>query len=189
MKKKTKVIAIFSAIVVLLLSATIVCFLQNKDYKDVELSLNSFQSDIEYQYDDVKWLSSVQEVNKHLPYSLNKDPQREIVDESINYYTSKNKYILDGQSASASFQFVKDQLQIIQFSFILDENSDQWFEDQVTNLQQLYGKETDTLNSSSEQLQLKSVGYRWDTDNTSLQIILLTGDNKTPSVTLSIGVK
>ena len=34
-----------------------------------------------------------------------------------------------------------------------------------------------------------SKGYRWDTENTSLQIILMTGDKIKPSGTIVVGVK
>ncbi|MBE5868159.1 MAG: hypothetical protein E7293_04255 [Lachnospiraceae bacterium] len=189
MKKKSKIIAIISVIIVLLLSTAIIHLLQHKDSKDVILSLSSFQSDNEYQYDNIKWQSSVQEVQKNLPYSLERDTYRESGSDTIAYYKAKNKHILDGQSGAASFEFVKDQLKIVQLSFHLDDDADQWFEKQVTKLQELYGTEYVKSENSSEQLHLKSIGYRWDKNNTSLQFVMLSGDNRNPSAIFSVGVK
>ncbi len=48
-------------------------------------------------------------------------------------------------------------------------------------------QETDKMENSSDGFASK--GYRWDAEDTSLQIILMTGDKIKPSGTIVVGVK
>lgn len=186
MKNKTLKI-IISIIIILLLLLAIIFVLKNRSYDDAVLSLDSFKSNSEYQYSEIEWGSSANQVSKHLPYSLEKDTSKTPLPDNVAFYKSKNRYLLDEQSSFASFEFYNDKLTIVKFDFHLGENYNQWFENQVEKLTQLYGPESDKMESSSGQL--KSIGYKWETDHTMLQLILMTGDTIKPTATLGVGTK
>ena len=92
-----------------------------------------------------------------------------------------------GRSATAAFEFHDGGLSTVKFSFHLGEDYEEWIAEQVQTLTSLYGQETDKMENSSDGFASK--GYRWDTENTSLQIILMTGEKIKPSGTIVVGVK
>ena len=186
MKKAYKIIPVI-ALIALVLIFTIYFLTREKTYDSSLLTLEQLKQGEEYQFDEITWNISAKEVSSLLPYYLLKDTQKTPVPTNITYYKSRNYYVLDGQSATASFEFHSDELKILKFDFHLDENYEEWFEKQVAGLTQLYGPESDKMENVSEQF--NSVGYKWQNDNTTLQIILLTGNNIHPSATIGIGIK
>ncbi|MBE5869444.1 MAG: hypothetical protein E7293_10915 [Lachnospiraceae bacterium] len=169
-------------------------FPKKETYDDTTLSLESLQSDGEYQFGNIEWRLSLPWVNDKLPYHLAQDttkgqPDKKKFTYNINYYKTKNRYVLDGQAAKATFEFVAGSLEVIKFNFHLDDDYQQWFEDQVAKLQQLYGAESDKIETFSQELNIKTIGYRWDTDRTTLQFLLTTGDTIHPSATLGLAFK
>lgn len=188
MKNKYKLfLIILIPLIVLALVFTIYFLTQEKNYNNSTLRLEQFKQSVEYQFDEITWNMSTKEVSGLLPYPLLKDTQKAPALADITYYKSKNFYILDGQRAVASFEFHSDKLKILKFDFFLDENYEEWFEKQVTELTQLYGPQSDKMENASEQF--NSIGYKWQTDKTMLQIILLKGSNIHPSVTIGIGIR
>ena len=68
----------------------------------------------------------------------------------------------------------------------LSANYDEWFETQCDNLRQLYGEETSWNINYSSITKMKSQTYRWDLSDTTLQLIMMTGETINPSATLGI---
>jgi len=152
------------------------------------LTLDQFKQSDKYQYNEIEWGSSVDSVTALLPYPITTDSNISgALPENVVYYKSQNRFFLDGQSSSAAFEFYDGKLKTVKFDFHLDENYAEWFDAQVEKLLQLYGKENDKMAQSSSTLCSK--GYKWETDDTTLQIILLTGTSIKPAATLGVGVK
>ena len=93
---------------------------------------------------------------------------------------------LQGQNAILKLQFVDGELSQFLYAFHLDENYDEWFETQCDNLRQLYGEETSWNINYSSITKMKSQTYRWDLSDTTLQLIMMTGETINPSATLGI---
>lgn len=187
MKKKSIIIILTVLIAVALMLALYFVFAGNS-VDSIELSLEDFKSNGEYQYSGIAWGASVAQVNEALPYALEEDSSRTPpASTGYAFYKSKNAYTLDGQSTVASVQFRDDALQVIQFAFHAGQNYQQWFESQVAELSRLYGAHTDKAENASDIYE--STVYTWSTDNSMLQIVLLTGKNVAPTVTISVGAK
>ncbi len=187
MKKKSIIIILTVLIAVALMLALYFVFAGN-NVENIELSLEDFKSNGEYQYSGIAWEASVAQVNEALPYALEEDNSRTPpTSTGYTFYKSKNAYTLDGQSTVASVQFHDDALQVIQFAFHAGQNYQQWFESQVAELTRLYGAHSDKAENASDVYE--STVYTWSTDNSMLQIVLLTGKNVEPTVTISVGAK
>lgn len=82
--------------------------------------------------------------------------------------------------------FVDGELSQFLYAFHLGETYDEWFETQCDNLRQLYGEETSWNINYSSITKMKSQTYRWDLGDTTLQLIMMTGETINPSATLGI---
>lgn len=172
-------------IVIILCAALLIP--KNTSSKEIVLSLDALKKDEQYQFEDLCWGMTVKEVCKQLPYTLRENTDRTISSGNIAFYQSSDVCTLDEMKSYASFEFHDDKLALIQFSFELNEESEAWFETQAEALTRLYGAESDKLENSSDTM--RSIGYRWDTENTSLQFVLLSGDSIHTTAVLSIGQK
>lgn len=57
----------------------------------------------------------------------------------------------------------------------------------VKELIQLFGTENDKMENASEHF--STIGYKWETENTMLQLILMTGDTINPSAAIAVIAK
>ena len=78
-------------------------------------------------------------------------------------------------------------LEALQFSFRFEQNYQVWFDNQVAELTSLYGEPTKKEGNASDMFE--STIYDWSTDNSTLQIVLFTGEYVDPTVTISVGMK
>ncbi|MBR7122684.1 MAG: hypothetical protein IKC95_04445 [Oscillospiraceae bacterium] len=183
MKKKNIII-----ILAVLIAVALLLLFTGNNVEDIDLSLGDLKSNGEYQYSGIAWGASVAQVNEALPYALEQDSSRTPpISTGYTFYKSQNAYTLDGQSTVASVQFHDGTLQVIQFAFHVGQNYQQWFESQVAELSRLYGAHTDKVENASDIYE--STVYTWSTDNSMLQIVLLTGKYINPTVTISVGMK
>lgn len=159
----------------------------NQSEKDMELSLESLKNNNMYLYKEIEWGISYEELKNVFPYQLQEVANVTQDSSQVLIYNTENKYNLDGQVAVGTFEFYDDSLQIIKFDFHLDDEYEHWFNEQVKQLKELYGEESQKMENSSDMFQ--SIGYRWDTDTTTLQLIMITGSSVRPSATLGVGVK
>lgn len=156
--------------------------------KNIELSLEDLRSDGEYRFCEIMWDQPEEAVDSAMADGIRKDPNVTPPEYTgYVYCLSKNAYTLDGISDIASVQFYKGGLETIQFSFPMGEKYQQWFDKQVSELTRLYG--THSKKTENELEHLNSTVYTWETDHSILRIALLTGENRRPSVVLSVGKK
>ena len=187
MKSKTRKLIIIPIVAALAIIIAAIFIIKSNNHEDIELSLASLKSENGYQFEEINWGMSVAEVNKLLPHNLQKDNSKDPLPANVAFYKSKARYVLNNQISYASFEFYNDELQIIKFDFHLNDDYSQWFEQLVKKLTAMYGAESEKLENSTEKLQ--SIGYRWNTDTTTLQLILMTGESIKPSATLGVGSK
>lgn len=182
MKGKFYKIIPFILLIMLLIPA---CSYDNS--KSRTLSLEHLKNDNnEYQYEDIEWGMSAESVTKSLPYAIKINTENN-APENITFYDSEVPFDLNGQKGTASFEFHDDKLAIVDFNFHLNGDYEQWFKTLTEELTQLYGTESDKKESSSDRF--NSVVYIWETDNTMLQIALMTGGSIKPSAMIGVFTK
>lgn len=137
-----------------------------------------------FQYMDINWNSSVDEVQKKLPFEIE---EVDIGSETSILYQSKETFDFDGNNGIANLEFIDDQLKTIKFEFSnLQDNYEDWFDTQYQALVKLYGKETEKKENESDLFD--SQVYTWKKDDTVMQLILLTGDSINPAATFGIWI-
>lgn len=184
--KKRIFTTIIILIVVFLLAFVLYFFVFAKDNSDRVLSLDALKYNGEYQYTELEWGSSLSQVKRKLPFSITDFTEIEPYDEHYSTYRLENLFTLDGSSSVATLEFYDGKLQRISFSFQLNDNYMEWFDEQVAELTDLYGAETDKMENTFGQFH--SIGYKWNTDASTLQIILVEGDVK-PTVQIGVSVR
>ncbi|MFQ9871880.1 MAG: hypothetical protein ACLRVT_02290 [Oscillospiraceae bacterium] len=146
--------------------------------KSNEISLKDLKTEGEYQYAKAMWNTSAQEVEKSLPFSMEKHP---IVPEGNTgkYYVPyrSENITVDGLKATAKWEFYEDQLKYIQFVFEIPEDGCQeQFDKEVERLTQQFGSESE----KKEYPETGTQAYLWETDHTRLMITLSTGGTQNP---------
>lgn len=153
----------------------------------ISISLDDLKDDGQYQYNGLKWKSKLKDVKKKISYTLKPLKYENL---SANYkeqvYVANETFNLQGQNAILKLQFVDGELSQFLYAFHLGETYDEWFETQCDNLRQLYGEETSWNINYSSITKMKSQTYRWDLGDTTLQLIMMTGETINPSATLGI---
>lgn len=163
------------------------CKLKNVDQMtDSHQLLEQLTCDGEFQYADLKWNISPKEAQKLLPYEIVKDDSRGDTG-TIAFYQSQTMIEVDGQRATMNFEFLNEELKIVKYDFHLNETYEGWFEKKVEQLRRLYGEPQEVLDNETSSLACK--GYKWETEKTTLQLILMAGENIRPSATLGVGSK
>lgn len=179
---------IFFILATLIVAALAYFLIDGNSAKNIDLSLAELKSDGEYRFYGIDWDLPADAVDGAMADGIQIDPNLKPPEYTgYVYYVSKNPYTLDGVTDIASVQFYKGGLEIVQFSFPMGENNQQWFEKQVAELTGLYGEHTRKTENELEHL--NSTVYTWETDNSILRIALLTGEKRRPSVILSVGKK
>ena len=187
MRNTNKVKYIILSIVLMI--GLVVGLLMVYNYYDrpMELSLDSLKVNNNYQFEEISWNMSVEEVKNAIPYTIVLDSESKTLPPSVNYYKSEAEFILDEQVAYAMFEFHDDRIRSVKFDFHLNEDYEQWFGRQIEKLNKLYGQESHRMENSTDVFQ--SIGYRWDTDYTTLQLIMVKGEDIHTTATLGIGYK
>lgn len=173
----------FAKILVLTLFVSLLFSFTACSSRTYDLQMDQFKgSDGEYKFKDIEWTSSLDEVKAALSYDFE---AVETPHENEWLYHSKNKFQLSGYSAPMELLFKEDGLFSVEFNFALNDNYEEWFDAQVKRLVQLYGEESEHVKNVLDN-SLQNRGYRWDTDKTSLMIIVLLRTNHAPQCTLYI---
>ncbi len=161
-------------------------FLTNTQKEDsIELSLEQLKSNEVYQYKEIEWGIDFNELKEKLSCTLIEDSSKSGAPQEYAFYKSKNPFVLDGQHGETSFEFHDNKLQIIKFSFNLDENYEEWYTAQIEELVKLYGIQSDKTEATP--MGYNSVNHKWIAGDTMLQVTLMTGEGKTPYVMIAIG--
>ena len=187
MKKKTSLLmATVIVLVIVVLAFAAYFMLARKESGPKAVPLDELSADGEYQFGELAWGASLEDVKKALPYELTEGMKWEADGEYVEY-NADTSFELGDHSATTAFEFHEGGLSMVKFSFHLGEDYEEWLAEQVQALTSLYGQETDKMENSSDGFASK--GYRWDAEDTSLQIILMTGDKIKPSGTIVVGAK
>ena len=165
--------------------------------RDDEIPLKDLKSGDEYQYVKAAWNASAEEVEKNLPYSIEKDSYKTPESGSGQYIPYKTEKIIsvDGYQAEAGFEFYEDELKVVNFRFrVQDSGYREQFAEQVEHLIQQFGQESEKVENSGNRAEgvtagMESVTYRWDTENTTLQFGLVTGSSIKPTIQLALAHK
>ena len=180
MKKRYKVI-----IIVLVVSAALVAsavFLLKRGKKEPifndqikhDLAVADFKEGEEYQFGQIPWGTSLEELKTIVPYSLFEDPIRPTTD-----FHSTESYLLLGKTTDAIFKFEEEKLAEVQLVFRSEENAVEQFESIVTEATELFGAESEKI----EDTITIALGYIWKTDNTMLEITTYkVGDRKVMNI-------
>ena len=131
-----------------------------------ELMLSEFKKGQEYQFGEVEWNSSVDEVEALLDCKL-KDVTMFAPEKDYVFYDFANVvYVLDGYEAETSVEFSADKLVYVDFSFKDLEDSKAFFEEIISVCRDQYGQET----QANENETTGAVSYRWRTEKTQLAV-------------------
>ena len=162
MKKSYKIISILVAVIVVVVVAVL---LLSGD-KEREVVLSDFKRGEEYQFGDLNWGTTLDEVEEFFNSSLEVDPGRTPAPEGYAFYNLADAtYLLDGNETNVIIEFYEEELSMIQFN-IRPENPNELLDEIVAVWQENFGTETQFL----ENKELGSIGYKWKTDKSMLTI-------------------
>ena len=85
------------------------------------------------------------------------------------------------------FDFYYETLRRVQFSFTLNDDSDAFYQQLISDLTEQYGEPTESKESSSAYLEIHTHSSQWEAENTQLLVVLITGEQRTPSLEIVIG--
>ena len=192
MKKTNKIIFAAVALVLIILAAVGIYFINNKNQQkspaEVVLPIDNLKLNDEYVYDGIKWGTALKEVEKKLPFMIEKldlmgttaPAETKLVDNR-----TETKLVLDGQSTySATFKFQDDKFVMASFFFSITENYEEWYNVQIEKLIDLYGEESQIAKNKSDSLDVTV--YRWDTEMTSLQFTSMVKEDGSATVSLTV---
>lgn len=184
---RRKIISVIAAGVILTAGILTGC------QKSNEISLKDLKTGDEYQYAKAMWNTSAEEVKKSLPFSMIKDTERIPEGNTGKYYVpyrSEETVTVDGVEAVARFEFYEDQLKYIQFALEIPEDGyREQFDKEVERLTRQFGSESDKSETSRNDELLgntETTVYRWETENTSIQLSLMTSTYREPLILLSM---
>ena len=150
-----------------------------------KISLEDLQQEGEYQYLQLEWGISVDDAKRKFKIPMETDPSRIPAPDTYEFYKTKERFLLDGQTADASLEFKDYRLEALQFCFEIDENAEEWFKKQIGQLQELVGAESEAFENGEGPFRSRS--YKWETEKTTLQVVLIYGTNA--NVIFSLGSK
>lgn len=189
MKKHRKKLALAGAVLVLALILILVLGGKNREpdakaFDSLELQING-----QFQYGGLAWGSASDTVRSQLEGSFKFDVTRAPFPVNGAFYILDEQYKLAGQRADILLDFYDDKLTVARLSFRLEGEYEQWFSQLTEHLQQCYGPAQETLNTVSPETGIATTGYKWDTENTTLQVVLQQGETRDPSATISMGIR
>ena len=113
-------------------------------------------------------------------------PLSVMTDSEYRYLKHTAVQNLEGQKGELYFEFLNDRLQAVRYDFSLEGDYETWFQRQIDSLTDLYGEESVKEETENEELGFETVLYKWDYENTSLQVVLTTGEDVKPAATIGV---
>ena len=161
---------------------------EGMDGTSYQVSLERFRNDSsEYQYGDIPWRSSFDEVKEKLENRVSEyEVEGTLPDSEYRYLKHAADQELEGQQGELYFEFSNDRLQAVRYDFSLEGDYETWFQIQIDSLTDLYGEESVKEETENEDLGFETVLYKWDYENTSLQAVLTTGEDVKPAAAIGV---
>lgn len=158
------------------------------DGTSYQASLEKFRNeDSEYQYSDVLWKSSFDEVKGKLGEQVSEyEMDGTLPDSEYRFLKHTAIQELEGQKGEMYFEFLNNELQAVRYEFFLEGDYERWFQQQIKNLTDLYGEEYKEETTENEELGFEETSYKWEYKNTFLQAVLITGENAKTSATIGV---
>lgn len=153
-----------------------------------QVSLEKFRNgSSEYQYGDILWNSSFDEVKEKLEDRVSEyEVDGTLPDSEYRYLKHTAVQELEGQKGELYFEFLNDRLQAVRYDFSLEGDYKTWFQRQIDSLTDLYGEESVKEETENEELGFTERLCKWEHGKTSLQAVLMTGENVKPSATIAV---
>lgn len=153
-----------------------------------QVSLEKFRNgSSEYQYGDILWNSSFDEVKEKLEDRVSEyEVEGTLPDSEYRYLKHTAVQELEGQKGELYFEFLNDRLQAVRYDFSLEGDYKTWFQRQIDSLTDLYGEESVKEETENEELGFTERLCKWEHGKTSLQAVLMTGENVKPSATIAV---
>ena len=138
----------------------------NKHLLDHPMELNMFKQGEEYQFGEIPWNTTLEQVEKRVGYSLLDGSSGIQVPSGYVNYVSCDRYKLYGQFAFAHFAFSEDQLKMVQLDFSTSKKPKALFDSAVELLIDICGEESECIKDKTT----GAVIYVWQAPTTILQI-------------------
>lgn len=161
---------------------------EGMDGTSYQVSLERFRNDSsEYQYSDISWKSSFDEVQEKVEDRASEyEVEGTLSDSEYRYLKHTAVQELEGQKGELHFEFFHDELQTVRYDFSLEGDYETWFQRQIDSLTDLYGEEFVKEETEKEELGFTERLCKWEHGKTSLQAVLMTGENVKPSATIAV---
>lgn len=161
---------------------------EGMDGTSYQVSLEKFRNgSSEYQYGDILWNSSFDEVKEKLEdRAAEYEVEGTLPDSEYRYLKHTAVQELEGQKGELYFEFLNDRLQAVRYDFSLEGDYETWFQRQIDSLTDLYGEESVKEETENEELGFTERLCKWEHGKTSLQAVLMTGENVKPSATIAV---
>lgn len=161
---------------------------EGMDGTSYQVSLEKFRNgSSEYQYGDILWNSSFDEVKEKLEdRAAEYEVEGTLPDSEYRYLKHTAVQELEGQKGELYFEFLNDRLQAVRYDFSLEGDYKTWFQRQIDSLTDLYGEESVKEETENEELGFTERFCKWEHGKTSLQAVLMTGENVKPSATIAV---
>ena len=140
--------------------------LEAVDDAELKIDLKMFKSGDEFRFDDMFWDITVEQVKNLVPYSLLEEPDKPQSFEDYTYYVSEDNYNLYGQTATATFKFLEDQLKEVELDFSSAKKPKALYDSIVEALVDICGDEGELFQNETTGL----AGCKWEVGNTMLQV-------------------
>lgn len=163
---------------------------EGMDGTSYQVSLERFRNDsAEYQYSDIPWKSSFDEVKEKLEDRASEyEVEGTLSDSEYRYLKHTAVQELEGQKGELYFEFLNDRLQAVRYDFSLEGDYETWFQRQIDSLTDLYGEEYTKEETENEELGFEEILCKWEYENTSLQAVLITGEEVKPAATIGVTI-
>ena len=130
-----------------------------------ELLLTEFKRGSEYQFGEIPWNFSTEEVSASLQCTL-KDVTKIAPEKDYLFYDFADVvYVLEGNEAKTSVEFRADKLVYISFAFNELENPKEFFDKIILACQEQYGPESQISENTTGY-----ISYRWRTEASQLAV-------------------
>ena len=142
----------------------------NTKNEDISVDLRKLKQGEEYYFAEMFWNITLEQVKGIVPYDLIEDTSAIHLPEGFAYYVSEDKHELFGQTATATYEFYKDQLKMVQITFATDEKMlKKLFDSIVETFTEVYGQESKREGNDTN----VPIKFIWSGKSTMLQVDMI----------------